>query len=161
MNHYNKTTRFFAAMLVIGGIIGIAIAAILGVQLIRQSWLLAFPMGGLAALFAWAVFTGLRLWQGTPYGRKWAAILFASQIPELTLPGLKYQWYTGAHLSPTLQFGNGSAGADFSANIGASGEFFIGAGVPELVIGINLFAVLAVILLMRANHSFKLKTPPG
>jgi len=155
VNHYNKTTRFFAAMLVIGGVLGIAIVAIIGGQLIKQHWLLAFPMGGLAALFAWAAFTGSRLWQGTPYGRKWATILFASQIPVLALPGIKYQWFTGAHFGPLLQFGNGSTRAEFGVNVGANGEFFIGTGVTEFAIGINLFAVFALLLLVRSNNSSK------
>lgn len=155
MGQYNKTTRFYAAMLVIGGVLGIAIAAIMGIQLVNQSWPLIFPMAGLAALFAWTAFTGMRLWKGTPYGHKWATILFASQIPVLALPGFKYKWFTGAHFGPALQFGNGSSKITFGANVGANSQFFVGTGVSEFAIGVNLFAVIALILLVRSNNSFK------
>jgi hypothetical protein len=156
---HNRTTRFFAAMLIGGGAIGMAIVAIIGFQLVQQSWLLIVPMAGLAAVFAWAAFTGVRLWQGTPYGRKWAPILFASQIPVLAIPGLKYQWFTGANFGPAIQFGSGSTEAGFSANIGANGDFLFGPGVTECVFGINLFAIIALVLLVRSNNAFK-PTPP-
>lgn len=102
MHQANKTTRFFAAMLVVGGALGIVLVGVAGLQLVRQSFLLAIPMFGLVDLFAWAAFTGVRLWQGTDYGRRWAPILFAAQIPTLVVPGLTYQWFTGAEFGPAL-----------------------------------------------------------
>lgn len=142
-------------MLIGGGIAGVAIAAIVSIKLTQQNGLFIIPMAALAALFAWAIFVGIRLWQGMPYGRKWAPILFASQIPVLSLPGFKYQWFTGAELGAALQFDGGSARLGFSANLGATGQFFVGTNVTEFVIGINLFAVAALVLLVRSNISFK------
>ena len=155
MGQYTRTTRFFAAMLIGGGIAGIAIAAIVGIKIIQQNGLLIIPMAALAVLFAWAIYIGVRLWQGTPYGRKWAPILFASQIPVLSLPGFKFQWFTGAELGAALQFGGSSTRLGFSANLGANGQFFFGTGVTESVVGVNLFAVVALVLLVRSNVSSK------
>jgi len=155
MGQYTRTTRFFAVMLVGGGIAGIAIAAIVGITLIQQNGLFIIPMAALAVLFAWATFIGMRLWQGMPYGRKWAPVLFASQIPVLALPGFKYQWFTGAELGVAMQFGGGSSRLGFSANLGANGQFFLGTDVTEFAVGVNLFAVVALVLLVRSNISFK------
>ncbi|KQX98011.1 hypothetical protein ASD22_12520 [Rhodanobacter sp. Root480] len=155
MSQFNKTTRFFSVMLVAGGGVGVAMVMILGLKLLPQGWLLLVPLAGLAALFAWAAFTGIRLWQGTPYGRRWAPILFASQIPMFSLQGIRYQWFTGAELSPTVQLGTGSVPLGLSVNLGANGQFFFGDEAAELFIGLNLFAVVALVLLLRANSSFK------
>lgn len=151
MGQYTRTTRFFAVMLVGGGIAGIAIAAIVGITLIQQNGLFIIPMAALAVLFAWATFIGVRLWQGMPYGRKWAPVLFASQIPVLALPGFKYQWFTGAELGVAMQFGGGSSRLGFSANLGANGQFFLGTDVTEFAVGVNLFAVVALVLLVRST----------
>ena len=157
MNQYNKITRFFAIVLVAGGIAGIVIFGIIGIRAIKQSWVPILLIGVLIALFLWSVFTGFRLWQGTPYGRKWAIILFASQIPILSRPGFEYRWYTGANFNLILRSVNNSVNIDWGAAIGSGCGFSIGAGVDTIEIGVNLFAVIALILLMHANNSFKLK----
>jgi hypothetical protein len=163
MNQYNKTIRFFAATLMVGGIHGVMVAGITGIEvlktsLITQSWLPMLPACALVALFAWVVFTGLRLWQGTPYGRKWATIVFASQIPVLSLPGFRYAWHTGAEFSTISGLGSGSFADSISAYIMSSGcDFYVGTGANPIAIGVNLFAVIALILLINANNSFKPK----
>ncbi|MGP1667656.1 MAG: hypothetical protein ACTS5I_17505 [Rhodanobacter sp.] len=155
MNQFNKTTRFFGAMLVGGGVVGVAMVMILSLKLFPQGLLLLVPLAGLTALFAWAAFTGIRLWQGTPYGRRWAPVLFASQIPVFSLQGIRYQWFTGAELSSTVQLGTDGLPLGLSANMGANGQFFFGNEAVELFIGLNLFAVVALVLLLRANNAFK------
>jgi hypothetical protein len=149
--YYTKTTRFFSAMLMVGGVFGLFATLAAGAQLAKQHWLFALPMLALAALFAWAAFAGLRLWQGTPYGRKWATILFASQVPILALPGFRYQWFTGAQFGPYLRWGDGSVTANFGANFGANGDFFMGSALVGSSVGVNLFAVIAFVMLLRAN----------
>jgi hypothetical protein len=144
--------RFFAAMLIGGGIVGTTVVLIMGIRLIPQNLLSILPMAALAALFAWSALTGVRLWQGTPYGRKWAPILYASQIPILSVPGLRYQWFTGAKFGPLLRFSDGATDASITANIGANGQFYFGSAAPEIVLGINLFALVALVLLVRANR---------
>ncbi|MGH8212231.1 MAG: hypothetical protein ACREPP_03230 [Rhodanobacteraceae bacterium] len=150
-----KTERFFAVVLVVGGVVGIAIAIVFGMQLFKQNWLLGCSMLLLLVLFAWVAFVGLRLWQGTPYGRRWAIILFATQIPVLAIPGFRYQWFTGAEFAPTLSSGSGSMTLGVHFNMGANGDFFFGGTVPQMILGINLFAILAVAMLVRSKRSIK------
>jgi hypothetical protein len=146
-----KCTRFFAVMLIAGGIIGVATTAALGLQPVGQSFTRAVPMLALMALFGWATYTGVSLWQGTAYGAKWAPIIFASQIPILIVPGATYQWFTGANFGPLLRLAGGSTRIAFSLNLGASGRFFVGTSALEIAIGINLFALVALLLLVRSN----------
>jgi len=154
LSHHQWTTRIFALVLAIGGIIGIA-------MVVEESWIgsgssaLARILAG--ALFAFALFTGFRLWKGTPFGRKWAAIVFASQIPVLSLTDLNYDWFTGTQLIISI-----SKGADairylnFSlSGIGGGFEFRIGEDLTEYIIGVNLFALVASILLLRAYRAFR------
>jgi len=65
--HTDGTTRFFAFLLGFGGIIGIATIAMMVVSRGRLSpsdiLLICFGVP-----FAFAIFTGFRLWQGTPLG---------------------------------------------------------------------------------------------
>lgn len=151
MKQYNMTTRFFAAMLMLGGVVGFISTCIIGIPIIQQHSFLGLPMVGLAALFVWSVFIGYRLWQGTPFGRKWATILFASQIPVLALPSIAFHWFTGLQLRLVMI----DRAGDVTANVtlGAGGAFYVGTGVTEFMIGINVFAVIALLLLRRANKA--------
>jgi len=74
--------------------------------------LIALP---LVLLFVWSMFTGFHLWRGHNSGRKWATILFAMQIPILTVPGFSYEYYTGlsvkvigGHVDNPVSFSLGS-----------------------------------------------------
>jgi hypothetical protein len=62
--------RVLAFMLLLGGVLGIGVSLYMGVL-----------------LFAGSMLTGFRLWRGRDSGRRWAIILFAMQIPILTVPG--------------------------------------------------------------------------
>lgn len=154
MNHYNNTTRFFAALLSVGGLLGVAIGVTVGFQVVSRNLLGIVPMGLLVALFAWATFTGFRLWQGTPYGRRWAPILFASQIPVLALPGMSYEWFTGLQFAPILRFGAEPAYLHFAINVGGGGNIYLGTGVVESGLGVNLFALVALLMLRRSLNRF-------
>lgn len=155
MHHYSNTTRFFAVILMLGGVVGVICAVFFGIQFFQQHSLLALPMVGLGALFVWAVFIGYRLWQGTPFGRKWATILFASQIPVLVLPGITFQWFTGAQLRLVFLFGDHANDLIFVGTFGANGEFYVGNFTTEFMVGINFFAVIALLLLRRFNKKVK------
>lgn len=101
---------------------------------------------------------------GTSYGRRWATIIFGSQVPLLALPGLTYQWFTGAFFGPVFLLGEGNSQLTFSVTVGANGQFFVDGRGTAIVFGLNLFAVLAVILLVRANKASKSaggKAPPA
>ena len=124
-------------------------------QFAKHHWALVLLALTLCAVFAWSCFTGVRLWQGTSYGRKWAPLLFASQIPVLAVPGLHYEWFTGAHFGPVLTLAGDSVNGTLAFNVGANGQFYVGTGGSGLMFGANLFAVLALICLVRSNNSFK------
>ena len=163
MNKPTKTTRFLAATLAIGGIAGVAnIAWLLYLNFgviyfgpagvgVREFLLFSF-----AGLFVWAGVTGVLAWR-TPNGRKWAVIVFASQIPVFNLPALKFWWLTGAQLLPYLALGSRSdfgtiATPQFYWHIGAAFSVrLFGTAADQYYIGLNLFAVLAVILLLPAK----------
>ena len=150
-----QVRRFFAAVLLVGGATGVGLTIFLAYRFAQQHWALALLAFALCALFAWSCFVGFRLWQGAPYGRKWAPVLFASQIPVLAVPGLHYQWFTGANFGPVLTFSGGSVNGTLAFNVGANGEFYVGAGGSGFMLGANLFAVLALVCLVRSNNSFK------
>lgn len=147
--------RSFATILIVGGAFGLVIGGLAAAQVLGQDGMRAAAAGAVALAFAWAAFTGLRLWQGTPYGRKWAPILFASQIPVIALPGIQYYWYTGAYIGGSIRFGDRLSGSHIGAVFGAGSEFFFGPDVTGFVIGINVFAIIALILLIHANESFQ------
>ncbi|MCL2714694.1 MAG: hypothetical protein FWD68_08985 [Alphaproteobacteria bacterium] len=168
MNQYNKTTRFFAAVLVIGGVVGVfniawVIYSGFGLRYFRpegpdkngvELWLIFF-----AGMYIWALVTGLLSWQGTPYGRRWVLNLFASQIPAPILPILKFQWFTGAQCTVFLGEGtswNGSDILNFVVSFGAgfAARFCCGR-LDEYGIGVNLFALLAVVLLVAARKRLR------
>lgn len=155
MKKPNKTTRFLALMLISGGALGVAIVVVLGLQLASQSLILVVPMLVFLGLFGWAAYTGFRLWQGADYGLKWSPIIFAMQIPILASPALTFNWFTGVQVGPVFQFGESSLGASFMLNLGANGEFYIGQNTAGWAVGVNLFAVVALLLLLLSNRSDK------
>lgn len=161
MGSMSKTTRFFAATLVLGGAFGIAVGTWLAIQALSQSWLYIFMVVPFVGLFVWSGYTGIRLWRGESYGHKWAPILFASQIPIVATPGPTVHWFTGAQFGPALKFAGNAFEATLSANVGANGQFFWASGSSQTILGINLFAAVALLCLVRSNNSFKPKPLPG
>lgn len=143
----DAVSRFFAGVLVVGGLFGIGIMFTLGASLLEQGWLNVLLLCLFVLLFGWAVWVGIALWQGSVYGRKWSCVVYALQIPMITLPGLVLQWYTGAYLGPVWRFATETTFI-FSMEVGATAQFFIGSRVSEPELGINLFAVAALIMLM-------------
>lgn len=70
MSSSSKTTKFFAAILTPGALLGILIGLWLGVQALAQNWLYLSMILPSIGLFAWSTYTGICLWQGNRYGRK-------------------------------------------------------------------------------------------
>lgn len=155
MGNVNKIDRFFAAMLVVGGAFGIALGAWLAIQALSRSLLYILVVMPFIGLFGWSLYTGIRLWRGDAYGRMWAPILFASQIPIVATPGPTVHWYTGAQFGPALTFAGEAFEASLSANVGANGQFFWASGGDQTVLGLNLFAVVACFFLVRSSNSLK------
>ncbi|KGM56944.1 hypothetical protein N799_01980 [Lysobacter arseniciresistens ZS79] len=148
-------------MLMLGGALGIAIGIWLAAQALSQSWLYIFMVVPFIGLFVWSLYTGIRLWRGDSYGRKWAPILFASQIPIIATPGATVHWFTGAQFGPALKLAGQAVEATLSANVGANGQFFLASGGDQTILGINLFAAIALFCLVRSNKSFKPKPLRG
>jgi hypothetical protein len=142
-------------MLMAGGAFGTVLVVVGAKAVAEQSLVFLLPMLFIAILFGWAAFTGLCLWQGTAYGWKWASILFASQIPTIAMPGATYQWFTGVYFGPALRFGPDTSEAVFSANLGATGQFFVGTSTGVSIFGLNLFAVIALLFLMRSKKTLE------
>lgn len=155
IGNVNKIARFFAAVLGIGGAVGIAIGIWVAILTLPQGWLYILAVVPFIGLFAWSVYTGISLWRGEGYGRMWAPILFASQIPIVATPGPTVHWYTGAQFGPTLTFAGETFEAGLSATVGANGQFFWASGGDQTVLGLNLFAVIAFFCLVRPNKSLK------
>jgi len=142
----------------IGSIVGMAVTGLQVSQVVSVAVALLFAL--VIVLFVFALVTAVRLWQGTAFGRKWAPILFASQIPVLSLPGLRYEWYTGAPFKFIIAPGPGLFAKfyfTFPNRVGAGFAFNIGAGITQYIIGVNLVAVLALVLLLRAYRAFRLR----
>jgi hypothetical protein len=143
--------RFFAAVMFIGGLAGIAIMVYFFGTFAAQGALTTLLGIAFIALFAWAAYAGWRLWQGTSYGRKWATILYIAQIPLIALPGLQYVFYTGIEVAPSLSWENGNLNWNVTLNAGANGTFYLGTANSGVTLGVNLFALIAAIWLVRAN----------
>lgn len=147
-----SVNRIFSVALVAGGITGVAMAAWWALRLAQQHSAGALFFGLFCLTYAWAILVGIRLWQGTAFGVRWATILFVSQIPIIALPNVRYEWFTGGYLGVTLKFAGDTTGMTFGADLGANFQFFLGGSSTEVVLGANLFALVASILLLRANR---------
>jgi hypothetical protein len=144
--------RIFSAALIAGGITGVVMAAGWAFRLAQQHSPGALFFGLFCCTYAWATFVGIRLWQGTALGVRWATILFVSQIPVIALPNFRYEWFTGGYLGTSLRFADHATGMVFGVDLGANFQFFLGGNSSEIVVGANLFALVALILLLRANR---------
>ena len=148
-NVVGKDIRFIAFLLIAGGIVGVGIAVWLGLQTSSQQPAFAFYALVSAAIFVWSSWKGISLWKGKPDGYKWAKILFAAQIPALTLPNFSYEFYTG--LSFRLMFGQVDSNVGF--NLGSSINFYVSPEIQGTVFGINLIAIIVLVYLFKVSRS--------
>jgi hypothetical protein len=81
--------RFFALLLIGGGLAGVGLGLWGDVQTIQSTGFHAslslILMGAFILLFGWSTWVGMALWRGTSQGYKWAKVLFAAQIPLFTV----------------------------------------------------------------------------
>ncbi len=150
---HQKTTRILAALLVLGGVVGVALTLFMGVQLLSEAGPLSALIVVLALPFGWALAIGIELWRGTSYGRKWAPVIFATQIPIVLLPSFHYEWFTGFVFGLVLLVGPGDTTLHFAANLGANIQILIGSESSVTGVGFNLVALIAVLLLVRSNRA--------
>ena len=129
-------TRFFAALLIVGGILGIGLTLVLGASVGTSK---AFALAPLAVLFAFGAHAGWRLWRSPETGWRRATLLYALQIPIVHMSGLVYTFYMGV----AINLMGGATDSPFSLECGANAYFFLGAEVEAASAGVNLFALLA------------------
>ena len=98
-----------------------------------------------ACIFGWATWTGVELWRNEPRAYKWALILLAFQIPNITIPAFAYQFYTG--LSVLVSF-SPPANVGFEFHLASLIAFQASPNVPDVIVGINVVAVAALIWLL-------------
>jgi len=146
-SYHAKSARLLAIMLVVGGVLGVGIAFWMGYQFVRVHWVYLVLVVAFLLLFIWCVSAGIRLWRGDPKGWKWATILFAMQVPVVTVPGLSYEFYTGL----ALKIVGGDVDSNIGFNLGANANFYLSTDVKGLVYGVNLVALAAVIYLLRGR----------
>jgi hypothetical protein len=139
--------RAAAAVLAIGGAVGAAISAWQAPGLVSQHWIYVVIVAALLWAFVWSVVSGIRLWRGEPRGWKWATILFAAQIPVLTVPGMAYEYYTGV----AVKLLGGNTDSSFTLGLGATINVYLDTRITDLVYGVNLFAVLVLAYLLWAR----------
>src|SRR5262245_38644726 len=118
----------------------------------QQHWIFVLLAVLFLGVFAWSALTGFRLWRGDARGKKWAKILYAAQIPILTVPGFNYEYYTGLSLAIL----GGQAEKNFSFGLGASLSLYLDTRITGLYYGVNLFAVAALVYLL-----YRLRTSPS
>lgn len=152
--HKTNVARFLAVLLAVGGVAGIGVSAWMGYTFVQTHWIYILFAGALAALFVWSVNAGVRLWRGEPKGWKWATILFALQVPILTVPGLSYEFFTGL----AVKIVGGGPELNFAFNFGANANFYLSTETTGLLYGVNVVAILALIYLLR-NRPGKVMQP--
>ena len=147
--------RFLAAVLVMGGGLGVLFGVLLTWSLASEDWQAVGLALSFAALFVWPLSVGVLLWQGNRRARLLAMVLFASQIPILQLPWLSAHWFSG--LSVALMFRPGVALSNdaLSLSVGSGGELQWATAASQTGVGLNIFAVLALVMLLVLKTTCK------
>lgn len=147
-------TRLISLMMLVGGLLGVGLCQWMVVtslsqwgprQILAAAFFAAFV--GLFGLNAWA---GWGLWKGQPWAYEWAKFLLVAQIPKIMVPGFAYHFYS------TLVFFlvysrqvESKVGLDFE--IGSSIAFWVSPQTENIALGVNLVALLSLILLIKAK----------
>jgi hypothetical protein len=145
--------RILVALLLIGGVLGIVLTLYMGYGMLQQHWIYGLVFALFALLFAYSTFVGFQLWQGHPLGRKRAMILFATQVPVFTLPGVTYEWYTGL----AFKIMGGHIEKSTVLGLGSSINFYLDTRITDIAYGVNVVALVALLFLVvaRPNHAFQ------
>jgi len=146
----NVGDRFLATLLLLGGILGMGLSVYLGIRMLRIHWVYGVLVAAFLLVFVWSALTGLRLWRGERRGWKWATILFALQIPILTVPGLSYEYYTGI----SIQVMGGHVDKWLTFSLGANANFYLDTRITAWAYGVNVFAIAATIYLLTRRRSY-------
>lgn len=151
----NFTTQFFAVVMMIGGVLGLVLILLASGLTLARSWASGIMTVLMMILFVWATAVGVGLWRGTPFGRRWAPVVFATQIPVFALPVLNYYWFTGLTIGPVVAFGGSNIVLNLGMRIGAGAQVTLLPGGDRYAIGVNLFSLAAAILIYRATRALE------
>ena len=148
-------TRLLALMLGLGGLVGIGVCLWTYIQILVQSGMKFSPAAALfgvfIVIFGWSAWVGAELWQDKPKAYAWAKILFLLQIPTINVPHFAYQFYTALMLGLEFNRDNDKIGLDFQ--IASAIDFRIAHDIDNLILGVNLIAVAALIYLMTVSRT--------
>ena len=141
--------RLIAAMLMVGALTGFG----LGIPMFRSAFkrrvknslpLLASYGVMWFGLFAWTFYVGIELWKEMATGYRWATILYAAQIFKITLPGLSYEFFTGARFQWMLTQGETPS----SFEVGSAAEIYLSPQISHKEVGVNIVALAVVLYLL-------------
>lgn len=158
----STSMRLVALLLIVGGVVGIGVGVWLDIRLLTNSRISLFSgttaiIGVFILLYGWAVWTGLDLWKGRRRALKFAQILFAMQIPLLTVPGFSYEFHIGLTVLIAILSG---PHLNLNFNLGSSFAFYISSQVHGVVIGINLVALVVLVYLIRKSREISIAPLP-
>ena len=145
--------RLLAVLLLAGGVIGLGLSiwmAVLGLE--RPVFVVLAVV--VAAVFAFTAWAGMKLWRGSPEGYKWAKVLFAAQVPVVSLGGVSYGFYT--LLGFNLQLG--SAVDAFRLNMGSAMNLMYSPAEQPAFVGINVVALAAFLYLLLRTRAARGRT---
>jgi hypothetical protein len=148
----SRWTVIIAWAQLVGGIVGLALLALIPIQQERlqlPEHLRVPPYWYLAAAvaFALSIVAGELLRRGHRLGRTASLAIQAAQVVRFSSRTFVYQFVTGIELVATVTPGGASLSPGIRAGFTAGPPL----SAEPWAVGINLFALLAVILLLRSS----------
>jgi hypothetical protein len=104
-----------------------------------------------------AIYGGWQFWRQQPIGAQLLYWLSWSCVPAISFSVFSYRCAMGLALLPTVSLGPGNFSADFSLRFGYASKLWFDTGDVDLLLGVNLIAVLFVYLL--AQHLRQIGVP--
>src|SRR5690348_5165014 len=156
-----RGVRIVSLLLSVGGLVGVGIASLTQFELLRQTGFHPSLRTGLVGVFlfafAFSIWIGILLWQGRRSAVFWSEILLALQIPVITIANVLYEFPEGC--IALIQLIPGSIiKFEFEFHFGSGFQINFGSEVEQLVFGINVAALAALIYLMRLSRALQPST---
>ena len=139
----------------LGGVVGVILFVKVLIQAAQDGSLMGILNLLGVIIFVWSALTGLSLWLGKPGGYRWAKILFAAQIPIISVSGLQYWFYTGLNVWLTVSGGVSNSvsfhNVGIGFNLGSSLSMWLGLHSAVYTVGINPVAIAILIFLSKVR----------
>ncbi|AXK71260.1 hypothetical protein DWG18_02450 [Lysobacter sp. TY2-98] len=136
-----------------GGAIGIAaVTSVVAQQHNPIEWLFSLIF---AALYAWGLWCGVRMLEGSPDAERKNLIFWLVQVPVFSSPVLGYFFANGFHLTVSVQ----ASPLNFNANffLGSTFTYSLLQSDKPWILGVNLFALGVALWLVRVMR----RLPPN